>query len=376
MKKQSGVTMVALVITIIVLVVLAGVTISLVVGNSGVLSKTSDAVLSSKEGQANEELSMAWSSATTKYWADWVNNSQISMSDYLTKAALDPYFSDGFLLEDPVLHDDGIYTAKYELGGAIYDFTIDVTGHATNIGTTYVGAPVPSIPAAIGTATNADKYGYKVQGYSASTGYTGAWRLFYQDTNYTYIITDELVGSYNKPNDYFGTTITSGADMSQVGQNLNPTIKSLFTESYTGDGMKATVWLTNPECWLEFKDTAGKALFAIGSPTADLFVASFNATAEAAGKNLIQTEVGAYGISFTGINSNSIDNRNNGIYGDTTNSYDTTWWLAAPKENLAGQLWVDGGTGLSGHGTDVRAINVRPVVCIPTADFHYTLLDE
>ena len=36
----------------------------------------------------------------------------------------------------------------------------------------------------IGEATNVDKYGWKVPNYTVEA--TNAWRLFYQDSNYTY----------------------------------------------------------------------------------------------------------------------------------------------------------------------------------------------
>ena len=52
MKRQNGITLVALVITIIVLLILAGVSISLVVGNNGILSQASNAVVKNKEAQA------------------------------------------------------------------------------------------------------------------------------------------------------------------------------------------------------------------------------------------------------------------------------------------------------------------------------------
>jgi len=45
-------------------------------------------------------------------------------------------------------------------------------------------------------AKNTDKYGWKVNGYNVTTDEftTGVWRLFYQDNNYTYLITDECSG--------------------------------------------------------------------------------------------------------------------------------------------------------------------------------------
>ncbi len=43
MKKQNGITLVALVVTIVVLLILAGVSISLVMGQNGVVKKAQDA---------------------------------------------------------------------------------------------------------------------------------------------------------------------------------------------------------------------------------------------------------------------------------------------------------------------------------------------
>lgn len=43
LKEQKGITLVALVITIIVLLILAGITISLVIGNNGILNRAKEA---------------------------------------------------------------------------------------------------------------------------------------------------------------------------------------------------------------------------------------------------------------------------------------------------------------------------------------------
>ena len=57
-KKEKGITLVALVITIIVLLILAGVTISLVVGDNGVIRKAQDARtnMGNAQNRENEEL--------------------------------------------------------------------------------------------------------------------------------------------------------------------------------------------------------------------------------------------------------------------------------------------------------------------------------
>ena len=43
MKKNKGITLVALVVTIVVLLILAGVSINLVLGNIGIIAKAKDA---------------------------------------------------------------------------------------------------------------------------------------------------------------------------------------------------------------------------------------------------------------------------------------------------------------------------------------------
>ena len=57
-KKEKGITLVALVITIIVLLILAGVTISLVVRDNGVINKARDAKtnMGKAQNRENEEL--------------------------------------------------------------------------------------------------------------------------------------------------------------------------------------------------------------------------------------------------------------------------------------------------------------------------------
>ena len=57
-KKEKGITLVALVITIIVLLILAGVTISLVVSDNGVIHKAQDAKTNmvNAQNRENEEL--------------------------------------------------------------------------------------------------------------------------------------------------------------------------------------------------------------------------------------------------------------------------------------------------------------------------------
>ena len=70
MKKQNGITLVALVITIIVLLILAGVSISLALGQNGVLTRASGAVSANERAKVVEELGMAVNEAQTVYYTN------------------------------------------------------------------------------------------------------------------------------------------------------------------------------------------------------------------------------------------------------------------------------------------------------------------
>ncbi|MBO5397441.1 MAG: hypothetical protein J6A36_00680 [Clostridia bacterium] len=87
-KSQKGITLVALVITIIVLLILAGVSISLVVGQNGVLGKATNSVKAQKAAAAKEAVGMALNSLSTEYYAQWTGNQAVTRATVYTKAAL------------------------------------------------------------------------------------------------------------------------------------------------------------------------------------------------------------------------------------------------------------------------------------------------
>ncbi len=60
MKKQNGITLIALIITIIVLLILAGVSISLVVGDNGVLNKAQKSIVETEKAKVIEDIGLAY----------------------------------------------------------------------------------------------------------------------------------------------------------------------------------------------------------------------------------------------------------------------------------------------------------------------------
>ena len=61
LKNKKGITLIALVITIIVLLILAGVAIAMLSGENGILRKAADAKTKTEEGQEREEMSLVMS---------------------------------------------------------------------------------------------------------------------------------------------------------------------------------------------------------------------------------------------------------------------------------------------------------------------------
>jgi hypothetical protein len=66
MKNNKGITLVALVVTIIVLLILAGVTIAMLTGNSGILTQANNAKVTDIEGKVDEDVKLALATARLK----------------------------------------------------------------------------------------------------------------------------------------------------------------------------------------------------------------------------------------------------------------------------------------------------------------------
>ena len=58
LKQRNGITLIALVITIVVLLILAGVTIAMLTGENGILGKATTAKAKSAEEEAREKVSL------------------------------------------------------------------------------------------------------------------------------------------------------------------------------------------------------------------------------------------------------------------------------------------------------------------------------
>ena len=120
--------------------------------------------------------------------------------------------------------------------------------------------------------------GKKVVGYTSND--LNSWRLYYYDNDYAYIISDTTISNinlYKKGKNYNGSNdITNN-----VLRNLNQTwFSQLGSDNYTCDHAKS-ICLFNGSTgeWGKYTSNIEGAL-AIGSPTIELLIKSYNASQE------------------------------------------------------------------------------------------------
>ena len=86
MKGNKGITLIALVITIIVLLILAGVSIAMLSGDNSILGRAKSTVVENELAEARDQVGLAWNAAYSDYLeAFYADNKTVKkFSDYLT----------------------------------------------------------------------------------------------------------------------------------------------------------------------------------------------------------------------------------------------------------------------------------------------------
>ena len=247
-KNEKGITLIALIITIIVLLILAEVSIVTLTENNGILNQANRAKAKNDIAEVKEQAKLDianWTAERLEHGEDTkLDDATVkSIIENANRNNTNKYYSE--------LTNTSIKTKQ---GNEIM-FSDLYTKTATT----------PSFDPetlTIGNATNTTKYGWKVKNYNVEETETGGWRLFFQDDNYAYLISDNCIGSY-KPSNYY-SSYTNGSFVSMVGQKLSPKISSLFTETNVNENIRTTAWLTDTSdasMWAKYKND--DAVFAI-----------------------------------------------------------------------------------------------------------------
>lgn len=129
-KQEKGITLVSLVITIIIMLILAGVSLSMVMGDGSLLDQANAAVDNTELGTVKDEIGVAIAGAQTNYYASYAKEERSTLVVELQKLELDEFPSAtsvkaviGSNLDDA---DDTTlyYTAT---SGKVYAATLDIT---------------------------------------------------------------------------------------------------------------------------------------------------------------------------------------------------------------------------------------------------------
>ena len=88
MKKQNGITLIALVITIIVLLILAGIAIAMLTGDNGIITNAQKARSNTAYREADEQMRLAYMAVRTEIAAHLANDTSYNATSTTNSEAL------------------------------------------------------------------------------------------------------------------------------------------------------------------------------------------------------------------------------------------------------------------------------------------------
>ena len=116
-KKERGITLVALVVTIVVLLILAGVSISMVLGNNGIVTKAKDTQAAQDKAYAEDVIESGLKAVQIEVLSNTLPKDQTANVAYVVKKINDPAFAAG--------SDEK--TITYTKGTTTYNIKVDMT---------------------------------------------------------------------------------------------------------------------------------------------------------------------------------------------------------------------------------------------------------
>lgn len=271
MKRKNGITLIALVITIIVLLILAGVSISMISGNDGVATKASNASEKTRASDMQDQIDLAVSENQLAKYDDGEKN---------TKAELiERFVSEGKLSEEEaelLESQDSI-----EIGGVVVDFSKlnEKASLASQITSANYGDYV-NYSKDLGLTLNLE---------GETTAPTTDWRIFYKDGERIYLIAADYVPNTSSLLKLSNAGMSVNGDYSVLWEEAPTTLSkvarkdSLFgitSNSYVLDESKGNSRcvsaLLDTANWSNFVDSS-VADYAIGGPTIEMYLNSWNA---------------------------------------------------------------------------------------------------
>ena len=303
-KREKGITLVALVITIVILLILAGISISALT-NQGLFENAKTAQNATEKAEAEQ-------GKTLNEYEDEINK----------------YLPNNDKTEGKLVDASAIAKATD-------------TEKATNY------------------------YGKTVTGYTPVNGTTVGWKIFYADESNIYLIADDYVEpdklpasttasgevTANKPkpigssypkvacftdnilNDY------STGSARVTDEKIKALNNSFFSQNFksSNNNMKAVAYMLDTKAWETFKDSANndasKVEYAIGGPTVEMLFKSYNQAHP--GKNYEAKATSATGYKVR-VNEGTWEDYTD--WSDWLNTIDTLYVL--PSSKGADAMWL------------------------------------
>lgn len=237
-------------------------------------------------------------------------------------------------------------------------------------------------------------YGEKVTNYtSPNTTGVNTWRIFFADTENIYLIADDYIDFENVPKGRKGTAVTQNITSYMLSMNevykdydgatsIDNAFARKWLSSYwknnstsTNDNIRAVAYILDKDVWNSLY--RGKdAEYAIGGPTVEMFVKSWNDT-HSGNKQItcsadldVDTRGNGYKVKFANGSYNIAigylaQNEYNSIYVKSDDDKANAMWLASPSANYNGCLMLVYGQGYLGLDFyDRYDLGFRPVVCL------------
>ena len=271
--SNAAITLIALIITIIVLLILAGVTLSMVMGESGIFSKANSTKEQTQKSTAEEAIKLAVLENSAKDAAG-----ETALNEPELKAEISKKLKE---LGYTVAENNNTVTYYGDKTINIEDYFEKDTEKTTGI-----------------TAKDVQKhpdwyYGKTVTNYTSSNGQND-WKIFYSDGNNIFLITGDYtdLSQMDKLNIENGMTLVEGSkdracwktepDFQQISEE---TLKKFESKVYNinehkdNTNVKCTSTLLNTDNWKNYLDKVngtGSAEYVIGGPTLEMWIKSWN----------------------------------------------------------------------------------------------------
>lgn len=117
-KKERGITLVALVVTIVVLLILAGVSISMVLGNNGIVKKATETQAAQDKAYAEDVIESGLKAVQIEVLSNTLPTGKTANVDYVVEKINDSAFA---------TKSGATNTITYTKGTATYDIKVDMT---------------------------------------------------------------------------------------------------------------------------------------------------------------------------------------------------------------------------------------------------------